>query len=84
MDIGCKGRDHTPQLDIKTCPQCGAPVEVFSVDDAVVCDACGFTVYNDVQSCVQWCEHARLCVGDELYFKMKAAASAADAAPAAV
>ena len=71
MEIGCKGRDHTPQLTVKTCPQCGAEVEVFSTDDEVACEQCGFTVHNDIISCIQWCEHARLCVGDEAYFRLK-------------
>jgi hypothetical protein len=31
-----------------------------------VCE-CGFVAYNDAQNCVQWCEYARECVGDEMY-----------------
>ena len=26
--------------------------------------------YNDTLSCVQWCEYARKCVGDEMYEHM--------------
>ena len=26
--------------------------------------------YNDTLSCVQWCEYARQCVGDEMYEQM--------------
>jgi len=61
----------TPTLKVKKCPQCGADVEVFSNDVQVKCENCGFTVYNDVESCIQWCKYARLCVGDELYRKLK-------------
>jgi len=61
----------TPTLKVKKCPQCGNDVEVFSNDVQVKCDTCGFTVYNDVESCIQWCKYARLCVGDELYRKLK-------------
>ena len=28
--------------------------------------------YNDTLSCVQWCQYARKCVGDEMYEKMMA------------
>ena len=27
-------------------------------------------VYNDTLSCVQWCQYARKCVGDEMYEHM--------------
>ncbi|HHT17783.1 MAG TPA: hypothetical protein GXZ77_08785 [Papillibacter sp.] len=69
---GCHGADRlkTPTLDIKNCPECGAEVELFSIDTSVDCDNCGFTVYNDIQNCVLWCKHAKLCVGEELYNKM--------------
>ena len=37
-------------LDIKLCPECGADVELFSIDRKVACDTCGFVVYNCVLS----------------------------------
>lgn len=61
---------RTPTLAIKKCPQCGADVEVFSNDLFVKCDQCGFVVDNDIASCVQWCKHAKECVGDEMYRKL--------------
>lgn len=61
----------TPTLKVKKCPQCGREVEVFSNDVQVKCENCGFVVYNDVESCIQWCKYARQCVGDELYNKLK-------------
>ncbi|MBQ3302216.1 MAG: hypothetical protein IJH04_08765 [Eggerthellaceae bacterium] len=71
MDIGgCQGRDKVPTLEERICPECGAIVEVFSTDTSVACDNCGFVVHNDSASCAQWCKYARLCVGDELYFKL--------------
>jgi hypothetical protein len=45
-------------------------IELFSIDTQVTCDNCGFIAYNDTLSCVQWCEHARKCVGDEMYEQM--------------
>ncbi|MBM3166648.1 MAG: hypothetical protein FJZ83_04810 [Chloroflexi bacterium] len=61
-----------PKLVLKKCPQCGETVELVSTDMKANCDKCGFTIYNDVASCVQWCEYARECVGDELYERLKA------------
>lgn len=61
----------TPTLKIKKCPECGSDVEVFSNDVKVDCERCGFAVYNDVESCVQYCKYAKLCVGEELYKKLK-------------
>jgi len=61
----------TPTLKIKKCPECGSEVEVFSNDVSVKCDNCGFQVFNDVESCVQWCKYAKDCVGEELYKKFK-------------
>ena len=62
---------RTPTLKIKTCPECGGEVEIFSVDVKVMCSKCGFTVYNDIESCIQWCLYEKDCVGEELYEKMK-------------
>jgi len=40
---------------------------VFSNDFKVPCQKCGFIIYNDIISCVQWCRHAKECVGEEMY-----------------
>lgn len=58
---------RTPTLAIRKCPQCGDEVEVFSNDVSVRCATCGFVVYNDIMSCVQWCSHAKECVGPGAY-----------------
>jgi len=62
---------RTPTLAFKKCPQCGEEVELFSNDISVKC-ICGFVVYNDIESCIQWCKHAKECVGDEMYNKLMA------------
>lgn len=69
MMSDCPGASHlrTPALKIKKCPECGAEVEVFSTDVKVKCENCGFTVYNDLKSCIQWCGYAEKCLGKELY-----------------
>ena len=62
---------RTPTLAIKSCPQCGAEVEIFSTNKKVNCGKCGFTIYNEVASCIQWCQYAKECVGEELYNQLK-------------
>lgn len=62
---------RTPTLKIKKCPECGEEVEIFSTDIKVKCGKCGFTIYNDLESCIQWCKYAKECVGEETYKKLK-------------
>lgn len=73
FDGHCPGAANIrrPTLKIKKCPECGEEVEVFSTDIKVDCSNCGFTVYNDLESCIQWCKHAEKCVGGERYKKLK-------------
>lgn len=66
----CQGKPRTPTLEEKRCPQCGNIIEIFSIDTEVRCEHCGFVAYNDALSCVQWCQYARKCVGDEMYEHM--------------
>ena len=63
---------RTPTLSIRKCPRCGEEVEVFSNDVSVTCSSCGFVVYNDIMTCVQWCTYAKECVGEETYKKIMA------------
>lgn len=67
---GCQGKPRTPTIIEKVCPRCGQLVELFSIDTQMACENCGFVVYNDTLSCVQWCQYARKCVGDEMYERM--------------
>ena len=60
----------TPTLRLKTCPNCGGEIELFSVDVNGTCTDCGFIAYNDAQSCIMWCRHARDCVGTETYERL--------------
>ena len=64
---GAANISGTPTLEIKKCPECGSEVELFSSDVQVSCSNCGFTVYNNIQSCIKWCNSARECIGDEKY-----------------
>ena len=67
---GCQSKSKEITLTERVCPNCGNIIELFSVDTEVACDKCGFVAYNDTLSCVQWCEYARQCVGDEMYEQM--------------
>ena len=67
---GCQGRPRTPTICEKICPNCGAEIEMFSIDTQMPCDNCGFVAYNDELSCVQWCQYAKQCVGEEMYAHM--------------
>ena len=70
MDGRLPGEAPDPTIQEKVCPRCGNIIEIFSIDTEVACDACGFVAYNDTLSCVQWCQYARKCVGDEMYAHM--------------
>ncbi|MDR2602313.1 MAG: hypothetical protein LBC53_07675 [Spirochaetaceae bacterium] len=74
MTYRCPGAENirTPSLITKNCPVCGGEIDFFSVDVKSVCEKCGFTAFNDTKSCIKWCEHARECVGDELYERLTA------------
>ena len=71
---GCQGKPRTPTIQEKVCPQCGNLIEMFSIDSQMACEKCGFVAYNDTLSCVQWCQYAKDCVGEEMYdYMMKIA-----------
>ena len=72
---GCMGKPRTPTIHEKVCPQCGNVIELFSIDTQVPCDHCGFVAYNDSLSCVQWCQYAKHCVGEEMYELMMSIAA---------
>ena len=67
---GCQAKPKTPTIIEKVCPQCGHEIELFSIDTQIACEHCGFIAYNDTLSCVQWCKHAKECVGEEMYAQM--------------
>ena len=71
---GCHGKPLKPEIYDKVCQGCGSEIELFTCDTQAVCEHCGFVVYNDTLSCVQWCKYARQCVGDAMYEQMMAIA----------
>ena len=68
--FGCQAKPKTPTIIEKTCPKCGHEIELFSIDTQMPCEHCGFVAYNDTLSCVQWCAHAKKCVGEEMHKAM--------------
>ena len=71
---GCQSKSKEITLTERVCPRCGNIIELFSVDTEVACEHCGFVAYNDTLSCVQWCQYAKQCVGEEMYEAMMAVA----------
>jgi anaerobic ribonucleoside-triphosphate reductase len=68
----CPGATNirTPTIEIKVCKMCGEEVEFFSTDLQRKCPKCGFVIYKDLESCIQWCKYAKECIGEELYNKL--------------
>ena len=59
-----------PTITLKKCPKCGEEVEVVSTDMKTDCPKCGFTIYNNLASCIEYCEYAKECVGEEIYERL--------------
>jgi predicted RNA-binding Zn-ribbon protein involved in translation (DUF1610 family) len=59
-----------PRLEVKNCPKCGEEIEIFSNESSAKCSKCGLMIYNDLLSCVEWCEYAKECVGENTYEKV--------------
>ena len=69
---GCQSKSKEITIQDKICPRCGQEVEIFSVDTQAVCENCGYVIYNDTLSCVQWCRYAKQGVGEETYERLMA------------
>ena len=61
----------TPAIKIKRCPHCDGEVELFSIDMKVDCPSCGQPVFNNINSCAEYCKYAEQCLGTEAYRKLK-------------
>lgn len=60
-----------PSIKVKKCPRCGSDVELFSVDMKIDCSSCGQTIFNNINSCAEYCQYAEQCLGTEMYNKLK-------------
>jgi len=57
-------------MEVKNCPKCNEEIEIFSNEASAKCSNCGTVIYNDLLSCVQWCDYAKECVGEETYDRL--------------
>ncbi len=62
-------REPTPEE--YPCPQCGYKVEIWTHELERNCPQCGTTVFKErTPSCIDWCQYARECVGEETYARL--------------
>ena len=65
------GNIRTPIPSLKKCPRCGEEVEIWSDELKVKCIGCGDVVFEEnTPSCIEWCQCARECVGEEKYNRL--------------
>ncbi len=63
-------REPTPEYI--NCPECSAEVEIWTDELKATCPNCGNKVYRAQQaSCIDWCPHAKECVGPEAYERLR-------------
>jgi len=61
-----KIKDPVPEFF--KCPNCGEEVEIWTNEYSCKCDNCGTEVIKEhALSCIEWCEYAVKCVGEEAY-----------------
>ncbi len=73
-DKSCPGSRtiREPRPEYINCPDCGAEVEIWTDELKAICSSCGNKVYRAQQaSCIDWCPHAKECVGPEVYERLK-------------
>ena len=73
LDQKCPGAKQFTQAtaEFLDCPHCGAEVEIWSDESQTKCDACGKVVPRPrTQGCIDHCDHAKECLGPELYEKL--------------
>ncbi|MBI4303282.1 MAG: hemerythrin domain-containing protein [Chloroflexi bacterium] len=62
-----------PRPEYINCPDCGTEVEIWTDELKATCPKCRKKVYRALQvSCIDWCPHAKECVGPEVYERLKA------------
>ena len=73
MIFKCPGQDdRNIKAETIRCPDCGYKVEIFSDETKVSCPKCRSLVCRvRLPSCVDWCKHARECIGEEKWKKIK-------------
>ncbi|OGO35732.1 MAG: hypothetical protein A2147_06620 [Chloroflexi bacterium RBG_16_57_8] len=61
-----------PIPEYMNCSSCGREVEIWTDELKATCPGCGSKVYRAQQaSCIDWCPHAKECVGPEVYARLR-------------
>ena len=69
----CPGQDSRKiSVELIRCPECGYEMEIFSDEIKVNCPKCkGLVCRVRLPSCVDWCKHARECLGERKYKQLR-------------
>ena len=69
----CPGQDmRNLRVELFKCPNCGSEVEILSDEMRVRCQKCGERVHREsVPTCIEWCAHARQCLGEERWQQLR-------------
>jgi len=68
-----------PKPEYFNCANCGTEVEIWTDELKATCPKCGSKVYRARgNSCIDWCPHAKECVGPEAYERLKGGAAEPD------
>ena len=70
---GCPGAARFTEVrpECVECPFCGAETEIWSDEPLAKCPNCGREVTRSRgASCIDWCAHARECVGQQKYERL--------------
>ena len=73
MEKTCPGsiKIREPKPEIMKCSVCGSEVEIWTDELKATCK-CGGKVFRAQQvSCIDWCPHAKECVGPEVYARLR-------------
>ncbi len=63
-----------PKPEFVPCPSCHQEVEIWTDEAEAKCDGCGSVVSRAMlQGCVDYCESAKECLGEEMYTRLMTA-----------
>lgn len=74
FDKSCPGSRtiREPRPEYINCPECSTEVEIWTDELKATCPGCSNKVYRAQQaSCIDWCPHAKECVGPEAYARLR-------------